>query len=371
MSNVTGSQMIAISSLLIAGQGLGVFLLIMSSRHKKSLSRYLLAAYIAVSSIWFFLDYLLHDGVTVPYYFLIVGKFSVLEGPLFYLYVRALVSPGWRLQWQQAIHIWPMLMYGLPDIPGLALSSGTVNIFAYYLSLVGYLAACARILPGYNQFVRGNFSSVENYSLDWLYKLVIAYLSLSIVFLIWRTLEFGLQLNAVEGYLYIPNTLVSFVVFYFIALGGYHQRSLNAESLTKSKAEPLDTLPLNLSKYQHSSLSQERCQEIWQTLNAHMRKEEPFLQETLTLADLAEEIELSRNQISEVINRLSCQSFYDYINRYRAEKAEALIQIGAAEKMTMVDLGVDVGFANKATFYKHFKKRFGKPPLQYKKELNE
>lgn len=365
------NQILAIVSLLVAGQGIGILLLIVSSARPRSSADYLLTAYILLNCICFFIEYFVFSGITLPNPIRKIEYLSLLEGPLFFLWVCALVTPTFRLKYWHLLHCLPLLLGLFPEllffIDDQSLYVGFVKWTGYYCLLLGYLAACIRLLPHYNRFIRGQFSSIESFDLGWLYRLVILYFISSILLLTVRIFEYTSFLEDPQiHYIYVPNTFIFFICFYLIGMGGYRQRTppaINRASVEGSSHSPDAEAP----KYRHSTITPAECAQLQSKLNAFMCSHEPFLEENLTSLELAEALGISSYQLSQVLNTGLHQSFYDYINGYRAEKARQIIDQNPEALTPMLDIGIEAGFSNKTTFYKYFKKSFEKTPLQYKK----
>lgn len=377
MQNQLLSEILAFSALFIAGQGTGILLLLFSFA-KKNTVFYLLVIYIALNCYMLVFEYFSHRQIPLPQIFNHLSSIYILKGGAFYLYVKALTTPGFRIEWKHAVHLLPLCLawfaYRLDFLGSPRLITAYLFLF-YYLLLVGYCIAAARLMPDYGRYIRGHFSSIGKINLDWLYKLIIVYLFSSLVFLVLRVVELGALINNDKlDFVYVNNAIVFFICFYLIALGGYRQElteigpSLSTASDTDSDT---DNKPDAATKSADAPpLDKGASKKIWQTLNAHMRKEEPYLDEELNLYQLAERIGTSPRHLSQVLNALYGQSFYDFVNGYRAEKAKVLIEDAAMADKPMLEIGVEAGFANKMTFYKYFKKHFSKTPLQYKKALD-
>ena len=89
----------------------------------------------------------------------------------------------------------------------------------------------------------------------------------------------------------------------------------------------------------------------------------------LTLASLAEYLNLSPNVISRTINAGFGQSFTDYINTYRIAEVKRRLDAGDAVRMTILALALDAGFSSKTTFNRVFKERMGHTPKEYIKRF--
>ncbi|AKA35986.1 MAG: AraC family transcriptional regulator [Muricauda sp.] len=120
-------------------------------------------------------------------------------------------------------------------------------------------------------------------------------------------------------------------------------------------------------KYRKTGMSEALSIEMKHKLLAIMDKEKPYLENTLRLDDLAKKMNLSRNHTSQIINQHFNLSFFDFVNRYRIEEAKRLLAEAQDGKTTITQIAYDVGFNNRASFYKAFKKFEGQSPSQYLK----
>ena len=373
MYDVLFSQWLAIISLIATGQGLSILLLILSSSNQHNTARSLLAVYIALNCMSFFIEYFLYSSIPLPWFISRLLLLTYFEGPLFYLYVLSLVTSNFRLRAVHMIHGLSPLFFTFFTLFPLKGDEffiiGLVQGTGYNFLLLLYLIGCVRLLPSYDRFIRELFSSVEKINLDWLYKLVIVYFIATALLLVTRLLSYmAVVEDSLMQFFYAPNTFVFIVLFYLIGIGGYRQKSLPIS--TASSDSELPRLTGDKVKYRYSTLGREECNQLSKDLNAYMLSQEPYLEEGLTSLQLAEAVGISAYQLSQVLNTSANQSFYDYINSYRVEKARQLIEDHPESSKAMLDIGIAAGFSNKTTFYKHFKKTFAKTPLQYKKSLN-
>jgi YesN/AraC family two-component response regulator len=90
----------------------------------------------------------------------------------------------------------------------------------------------------------------------------------------------------------------------------------------------------------------------------------------LTLANVAEELKVHPNTLSQVINRIEKRSFFDYINKLRVEEFLEKVAIPDNQKFTLLSLAYESGFNSKTSFNRNFKNIVGKSPSEYLKEIN-
>ena len=107
--------------------------------------------------------------------------------------------------------------------------------------------------------------------------------------------------------------------------------------------------------------------EIVQKLENHMKVNEPFMDSSLSVYDLANQINVSSRELSNAINHNLNKHFFDYVNEYRIKKAMQLFQQTTDEKLTVLEVLYDVGFNSKSSFNTAFKKFTGQTPSEYRK----
>lgn len=100
-----------------------------------------------------------------------------------------------------------------------------------------------------------------------------------------------------------------------------------------------------------------------------LQEKQLFLNPELKRKDLAEVIGVSEEKISGILNNELEVSFYELINKLRAEAAKKLLDEGATNTLTMEAIASRSGFKSKTTFYKFFKGQFGVQPGDYVKEV--
>ncbi|MEX0289787.1 MAG: helix-turn-helix domain-containing protein, partial [Flavobacteriaceae bacterium] len=122
-------------------------------------------------------------------------------------------------------------------------------------------------------------------------------------------------------------------------------------------------------KYRKTGLSTALSLEMKEKLTTIMERDQLFLHNDLRLDDVARELNLSRNHASQIINEHFNLSFFDYINKYRVDEAKRLLLEHKSEGSTIAQLAYDVGFNNRASFYKAFKKFTDVSPSNYLKHI--
>ncbi|ELR72573.1 hypothetical protein C900_01247 [Fulvivirga imtechensis AK7] len=96
-----------------------------------------------------------------------------------------------------------------------------------------------------------------------------------------------------------------------------------------------------------------------------MEKEKPYLNEGLSLQELADLLEINIHQLSRVINEGFDMNFFDYINTYRIEEFIAKVSDPVNDHKTYLSLAYEAGFNSKSTFNRAFKKVKNQSPREF------
>ena len=124
--------------------------------------------------------------------------------------------------------------------------------------------------------------------------------------------------------------------------------------------------PAVFQKYKSSVLSESLEQELGIKLEGLMRSERLYRDEQVRLDTLAEKLGVSRNSVSQVINKTG-MNFFEYINSWRIEEAKKLLSETSKQELNIIEIAYEVGFNNKVSFNKFFKKSTGLTPSEFRK----
>ncbi|MFO1470424.1 MAG: helix-turn-helix domain-containing protein [Turneriella sp.] len=94
-----------------------------------------------------------------------------------------------------------------------------------------------------------------------------------------------------------------------------------------------------------------------------MTSEKLYMDDSLTLAKLAEELDIKPHQLSEFLNRYMGMNFNRFINHLRIEKAVKLLL--ESPGTNILDVAFECGFKSKAAFNAAFSSFKGMPPTKY------
>ncbi len=117
--------------------------------------------------------------------------------------------------------------------------------------------------------------------------------------------------------------------------------------------------------YATTTLTNIDCGQALKKLQALMADEQLYRKPGLDLAALAEKLELSPHQLSELINTQLGKGFSRYIREHRVEAAKAMLL--AEPSASVLSVGMSAGFSSQSNFYDAFREITGMTPGKYRK----
>ena len=96
-----------------------------------------------------------------------------------------------------------------------------------------------------------------------------------------------------------------------------------------------------------------------------MEVEKLYTQETLSLSLLAEQMDISTHQLSELINTRFSKSFSQLVREYRITEAKRMLI--DEPKSSVLSIGLSTGFTSQSNFYTAFRDITGMAPGNYRK----
>lgn len=238
-----------------------------------------------------------------------------------------------------------------------------ILLFAILISGLTYAILSYRLTIKHKHKIEKHFSYKEGISLKWLRYCIIGiglvFISAIIVFLMRDALEIPFSFNPE----YIIYTIMIGFIFYIGFFGIKHENIFISmpPAGTNGTVESADINPER--KYKKSGLTKELANELYEKLLKIIKDEKPYLEPKLTLADLAGKMNISSNQLSQVINQEANANFHDFINSYRVE--EFIMKARENNNFSLLALAYDSGFNSKSSFNNIFKKHKGLSPSKY------
>ncbi|MTI40855.1 helix-turn-helix domain-containing protein [Fulvivirga lutimaris] len=324
---------------LAAGQGLFLSAIIFSRKSKIS---NLLAGVVLSFSLMLIYYITFWTGLyqSLPRVIGISGAFTFIFPPLLWFYIKS----GKGKLYFKPIHFLPFLLYCIYF--GAAPSLGHEQRMTAGLTV----AIVQNIhLMIYSLLIFKTAIKQSSVSKEALWKKNIAWSFIG------YTLSFNLYYLLVwTGALKIEyDYFISLASSFFIYYVGYY-----------SHKNPSTLKSLEGLKYEKTQIGSTASHSIFESIKKHMEIEKPFLNSELKLNLLAEQLSLSVNQVSQVINDITGQNFSDFINQYRIEEAKRIIT-NDDQNLKLIEVAYDSGFNNKTSFNNAFKKFTSYSPSEF------
>jgi AraC-like DNA-binding protein len=322
--------------------------------------------------------------------------FPFLQGPFLYFYVDMLTSSRARLRPTYALHGLPYLIFvgyqffflnffgasepGRQVVVHIFSLPAIFNLFLL-ASVPFYITWSLWLLKDYRLRLLNSFSTIDRINLNWLRYLItglgLLWLIVMAVF-VYMKMSGVSQASGVTHWIFVAITLFVYATGYF----GFKQSTVfsdiadepahfasppdTTEGVSESKAEIIPA-----AKYQKSGLRQEEAQKMFDSLVKYMESAQPYLDDQLTLSQLAADLNISVNNLSQIINEYYQQNFFDFVNGYRIEAVKSKLQKPDYDAYSLLAIAYECGFGSKSSFNRIFKNITGQTPTQYKKNLQK
>ncbi len=256
--------------------------------------------------------------------------FSV--APMFFIFSMPLLKARPGFQWSRGWHFIPVVV--APSLPyPVALP------LAFFIG-AGYLTWLARTVYGLRE-QRRRF----RFELVLLATVFIVAIIVSIM---------GLGLTWVGEH--------TFYQLYAIAIGGAFVLVNLVLGMTPRLVD--EVAEVAREAYAVSTLTQVDCDAALQRLAACMQQEKLYQQSSLDLTHLAQVVDLSTHQLSELINTRLGKNFPRYLREYRVEAAKRMLV--AEPSASVLSVGLSVGFTSQSNFYEAFREITGMTPGKFR-----
>ena len=300
--------------------------------------------------------------------------------PLFYLFVLAVCYSDFRLQWKHLVHVLPFIVVNLVFIPRIYLNLdtnrdsfvSTLNQLPeiYFIQIlielqyVFYIISVFFILKKYRDIYFENYANPSTATYKWLFQITCVFLTAHSIVVLKNLLRYSgfreifLWANVLVG------SIALFITCWFIMKALNHPelfRGVNSKlKLTK------EILPEVEDKSVSSNVQNDLITGQISTLKQYMAEKEPFLDPSLTIQELANQIDIPVRDLSVLINHKMDQHFFDFVNEYRIQKAMKILKDQSKSQLTVLEILYEVGFNSKSSFNTSFKKYTNLTPTAYR-----
>jgi len=278
-----------------------------------------------------------------------VGLSAIMViGPLYYLFTKACIRNTFKLKTGHIWHFIPALLgfaFGLQlnenSLETLPLALFASLFIGYYLHLLIYL------IIGYRLALTMRKEGLKPAVFSLLRLLFFALLAIWVVYVSNLFDEFVPYI--IGPILY---SLIAYVVSFVVFRKGYIDE-------------------IGQTKYKTTPVSEEQSQLLYDKAIQLISEQQQFKDPDLSLKSLSEQLNVSPQIVSLVINQKSKMNFNGFVNSYRIKEAQRLFGLSQYQNQTISSIAFEVGFNSLSSFNSTFKKVTGTTPAVYRTQLTK
>jgi AraC-like DNA-binding protein len=231
--------------------------------------------------------------------------------------------------------------------------------------VLAYWSACLRTLRRFQRELRQRFAAVSHRNFTWLRWLLGVNLGM------WVLWVFGL-LGRQDWVVWFDRIAIP-AGLYLLAFFGARQIDVFVGrdawvTLPPVGAPAPQANKPDAARYQRSGLDPARMPELRQQLETLMAVEKPWLENDLTLTELASRAQLTPHHLSQLLNESLGVSFFDFVNARRVQEVKRCLKDMAYAGQTILEIALASGFNSKAAFNAVFKQHTGVTPTAFRRE---
>jgi len=374
--------------LILVLQGL-IFSVLLFHRYfkKKQISDFLLALILLITcyhrttyTIGFMSWYDTYKNTKINYYLVSLG---MVLAPLIYFYVKSITTSDFKFKRQDIWHLIPWIIFfsiklfiliydasqeGFSDTQNgymvINFEWKYINPFFTLFStfqMLLYLAFTLQHFYKYREKIQHYFSNIFKLELNWIRNFLFLYSFIFIYGIIQIFVnEFVTELSWIQKWWL---QFVSALIVLYVGIKGYFTNTVKLTVINFESEKPLQ------SKVQSDSqttpqLSKESLIKK-EAIETYFNTKKPYLNPDLNLLELANQLDMNRAELSEVINLGFQKNFNDFVNSYRVKTFQDMLSEGKHKQLSLLGVAFECGFNSKATFNRVFKKLTSLSPTQY------
>ena len=347
----------------IVGFFIGIMLLL--KRKHDRIATLLISLFVLIHSVFIFHIFLHGTNLKfrTPHVLYMSALTAYLYGPLIYFYFKR-ITLKYEFRKIDLLHLIPTLLIVVILFPifmlpaeekiNIMLEVGVVDRRPYLVYIVATKFASLII---YGILVLRVYMKNKNHALltlnsrKWLVTMVLLVEVYVLSYIIYGFTIIGVIPN-IPFLFNFQICVMAFMVLY-IGYNSYIRPELFSLQYSRDK-----------EKYKKSALTPSYSVELKTELLRLLEEEHVYRQNDISLAALADMLGTTRHNASQVINENFNLSFFELINKFRIAEAQRLFE-NEDNDMKIIEVAYEVGFNNKVSFNKSFKKYLSQTPSQY------
>lgn len=364
------------------------FAVLALTKKKKEVADYILAALFLFLCFQLGVNYVMITEKyreALPHLIGTSGPMSLLYGPLLFFFIKNFISDKHEFKAKYLLHFVPFIadhidsylkfynqsgqekiqdlieiMNGQPDADlAVFLIIRSIHPIIYCIWSIDVLRIHRK-----NLFRLYSFTS-DKLKLEWLWYLTWSMFVVGVsafvlnVIIVFFDVADWVQLRLII--LVIAALWVFFLGYYSIKktpfYRSYHINGIDTLDFDKILKQP--------EKYEKTKLKEEEVPGLKKKLLDFLEQEKPYLNNSLSIGELAESIEIPTYQLSQLINDKLGKTFFELINSYRVDEVKQRFFDPKYSNLTLLGIAMECGFNSKASFNRIFKQLTNQTPTEY------
>jgi AraC-like DNA-binding protein len=313
--------------------------------------------------------YLMHPALA-----LFEDSFVLTYGPLLFFYARRILTPTYRWQRSDLVHLVPFALLFFATMifyhgqgtdrqiqiiesimsQNLPLLIGVVSSGMLLLHFIVYVAICIYRIEAFHRSLHRSHASLAHVNLNWL---LYTYIIVIVTFII----SFAATLLSMNGHQLASRiTLIGVLLVLLYYINSFVLNAIRRPRLfihTDVAPEPKTRL---------DSMADAEKQEIKEKLDRLLTMKF-YRKHDINIEVLSNMTGVPPRKMSEYLNDVVGQSFFDFVNNLRIADAQAMLSNEEGKNLTIQQIMYEVGFNSKSSFNTIFKQKTGKTPSEFRK----
>lgn len=339
-------------------------------------SNILIGGFVVVHSL-FILEFAIYASnicYLYPHTYLMSSSVALLYGPLLYFYFKR-INQQYVLKPKDALHLIPSILlltilipfYSLPAKEKLNIMFDISALYStrdfLYIVFIPKLSSYIiyGFLIGKLYFNKQNNLSTKNDGVLVKWKRNIYYIHIMYIL---AYAFYGITISGIliitrsEAIYHFQVMAMSLMVLYIAQMAYLQPKVLNYKSFILNNS-------IEVSKYLKSGLTPSLSVELKEELINLFTVQKVYRDSSLNLETLSEKLNTTRHNTSQIINEHFDMNFFELINKFRIDEAINLLIEDKNGNLNIIDIAYEVGYNNKVTFNKAFKKTTSLTPTEF------
>lgn len=329
----------------------------------------------------------------------ILVPFDILHPLLIFIYIKSITDKNFKLSTKFLIHTIPffffLFFYHMSRIPSpetflftdpqqYSLFSVITNHMksAYLISIntlgLLYSILSIRIFLRFKKNMELSYSSINRIKTLWIY----IFLILMLTNYLFRSTGLNSYILGSSDYNFyitmraLGDLCFGIIIVFTVFLTLYTPMDFYELQIVESKLSKIPYIAnksdeVSSTKYGKNIINEKKIYRIHKELLIYMKGQKPYLENSLTLKELSDNLNVPLHQLSLIINSKLNKNFHQFINTYRVEEAQKLIaeSVRKEQDITLLSIAMNSGFNSKTSFNTFFKKSTGMTPSEYRNKI--